>query len=125
MTVYITQLPVVKDRWTGDMVPKFPALEEGGRLREELTRRYGRVEVMLQRGAQPNEESSATIKKKLSSFTESDHLLLLGSPVLMSVAAVYAADRTDTLRLLQWEARAKQKTNFRAGTYAEIVVPIP
>ena len=102
MTVFVIQKQMKLDDATGDLVPRFSSLERA--------KRWGDLKYLLSPTAHPfNPESIISdLKEKLETFTEDDHLLLIGNPALIGMATAIAAKQTSgTVRFLQWPGRQK------------------
>jgi len=124
MSVYATQCPIAKRG--NALVPRFP-VDGRGQPREdaaeywntwmglhtlgrcpddalELRRKYGHLIWVLEPNAAPWTPGVYDLMRdKLKDYNgETDHLLLLGNPILMSMMSVIASEFTDQLQFLQW-----------------------
>jgi hypothetical protein len=124
MKVYATQCPFAK---RGNLlVPRFP-LNARGYLREDaveywntwqglqtlgcipndaldLRRKYGQLIWVLEPNVAPwTPGVMDLLREGLREYNgDTDHLLLLGNPVLMSMMTLYAGEHNNTVRFLQW-----------------------
>jgi hypothetical protein len=100
MSVYATQCPMTK---RGNvLVPKFD-LGIDDPMGRELRHNYGELVWVLEPNWAPwSPGVFDKMKERMKDFKESDYLLLLGNPVLMSMMAVFAGDQVEMLRFLQW-----------------------
>jgi hypothetical protein len=99
--VYVTQNPMRRDAASGDLVHSF-----------DLTsaRQYGELHVLLPSGPQlvttgPLVEQ---LRRKLATFSDKDHLLCLGDPVVIAMASAMVAELNDgVVPLLVWDRRVR------------------
>ncbi len=97
MTVYVVQKQMKLDERTGDLVPRFPTID--------LAKTYGELRYLLSPSASPfrPEPIIEELKNKLTDFSDDDHLLLIGNPILIGLAVSIAADyNSGSLKVLQW-----------------------
>lgn len=96
MTVYVIQDTKWVDPKDGQLKPKFdlsPALE------------FGELSFLLGSNASPFNLGPVLpeLHERLKDFNDDDHLLLIGSPVLLGLAVAIAADVNDgNVKMLQW-----------------------
>lgn len=99
MTVFVVQEPVIRDRSTGDIRPRFDLTPAS---------RYGDLEVLLPAG---NVVLSAApmvkeLRSKLMRFSDEDYLVCVGDPSAIAVAASIAASfNNGRYKLLKWDRR--------------------
>ncbi len=111
MTVFAVQRQMKFDQLKGELVERFPSIHKA--------ERYGRIEFLLSPSASPfnSEVILGELHDKLKSFTNDDHLLLIGNPVLIGMAVSIASFyNSGQVRFLQWSGK-----HFE---YTEIVVKI-
>ena len=101
--VFAVHQPTGRDRDTGAIRPTMdlsPALE------------YGELRFILREFENPFRDINATldeVRRVLGNeMREGDWLLLVGSPVLLGLVAVVAAELFDEFRVLQWDRAAHQ-----------------
>lgn len=101
MTVYVVQKQHQANK-SGELVPKFdltPAAE------------FGPLEYLLSPTAAPWSPESVIdeLHEKLCNFNDTDHLLLVGNPVLIGLAVSVAGYYNDgRVTCLQWSGREKR-----------------
>lgn len=100
-TVFVTQNPMRRDPTSGDLVHAF-----------DLTpaRQYGDIRVLLPSGPTliTTGTAVAQLREKLAGFTDDDHLLCLGDPVVIAIASALAAEVNDgVVPLLVWDRKIK------------------
>jgi hypothetical protein len=108
--VYVTQNPMRRDQASGELVHSF-----------DLTsaRHYGEIHVLLPAGPPMITTAPAVeqLRRRLGAFTDRDHLLCLGDPVIIAMASAMVAELNDgVIPLLVWDRRVK--------AYNSIVVDI-
>ncbi len=103
MTVWAVHQPTGRDRETGQVINTMdlsPA-EEFGELRFVL-RDWENPFADPQATWTEIEESFDEDSQPESGLQEGDYLLLVGNPILIGLVCAAAADRVQTLNLLQW-----------------------
>lgn len=111
MTVFVVQKQMRFDNATGELVPRFSTLEKA--------KKFGRLEYLLSPSAHPFNPPNVIgdLHDKLKNFSDEDHLLLIGNPALIGMAAAVASHYNEgRIRLLQWSGRNSD--------YAEISVRV-
>lgn len=98
MTVYVVQDTKRFDRATGEMYSVHdisPASE------------YGEFRYLLSPTAAPWDPASilSDLTEGLRDFSERDHLLMIGNPILCSMAAVVAYTYSPRIKFLQWNGK--------------------
>lgn len=99
MTVYVVQDQRRYDKDTGTYVPKFdlsPAAE------------HGEIRYLLSPTAAPFNSDGVVkeLRETLADFSDDDHLLLVGNPILIGWSTAIAADFNDgSVSLLQWSGK--------------------
>ena len=98
--VYVTQNPMRRDPTSGDLVHSF----------DLTSARYGEIHVLLPSGP-PLLTTGPTLeqlRRKLATFTDKDHLLCLGDPVVIAMASAMVAELNDgVVPLLVWDRRVR------------------
>lgn len=111
--VFVVQNPHRHNPNTGALEPRFdltPAAE------------YGTLVFLLGPNAKPftSEPVVADLRVGLSDYTDDDHLLLVGSPVLMGWACAIAADMNDGIvSILQWSGREQRYIPVKADLFPD------
>ena len=105
--VYVVQKQMKLDHASGNFVEKFnlnPAKE------------YGEIVYLLSPtcAAWKPEKPMLELQEGLRNFTEDDYLLLIGNPVLLGLASVFAADRVESINFLQWSGRNQRYELIKA-----------
>lgn len=107
MTVFAVQQQMKFDQETRELVPRFPSIKKA--------ERWGEIRYILSPSAHPfnPELVIGDIHEKLSKFSDSDHLLLIGNPGLIGMATAIAAHYNDgNVRFLQWSGRHMSYTEI-------------
>lgn len=101
MKVFATQCPLMKQG--NELVPKFRLGPEDW-MGVELRRRYGQLIWVLEPNVAPwTPGVMDLLREGLREYNgDTDHLLLLGNPVLMSMMTLYAGEHNNRVRFLQW-----------------------
>jgi len=100
--IYATQMPHIMGN--NGLEPKHPELADpGSMLRVRMERQFGSLIWVLQ----PNEAPWSPgvmdkLREALHGYADEDYLLCLGNPILLAMVAVFASERSDKLRFLQW-----------------------
>jgi hypothetical protein len=99
--VYVTQNPMRRDHDSGQLVHTF-----------DLTsaRQYGELHVLLPSGPQLITTGPALeqLRNKLRGFTDRDHLLCLGDPAVIAMAAAMVSEVNDgVVPLLVWDRKVR------------------
>ncbi len=111
MTVYAVQQQMRFVPEKKELAPRFPSINKA--------QRFGNIVYLLSPSAHPfnPELVLGDLHEKLSSFSDSDHLLLIGNPALIGMATAIAAYYNNgRVCMLQWSGRH--------GDYTEIVAEI-
>ena len=101
-TVYVVQNQHKLDKCTQCLVPKFEF--KGAKV-------YGELEFLLSPTASPFSTGPLIdeLKDKLRDFSDEDHLLLVGNPVLIGCSMSIAAEANHgRVRVLQWSGKAQE-----------------
>jgi len=109
MTVYAIQNQMKFDQQKGELVPRFPLINKA--------ERFGKIEFLLSPSAHPfsPETVLGDLHEKLSGFSNDDHLLLIGNPVLIGMATVIASYYNEgSVRFLQWSGRHNDYLEIKA-----------
>lgn len=116
--VYVTQNPMRRDPVSGDLVHTF-----------DLTsaRQYGELQVLLPSG--PPLVTTGTVleqlRHKLSGFTDRDHLLCLGDPVVIAMASAMVAELNDgVVPLLVWDRRVRKYNSVTVDIHRRLPVTV-
>lgn len=110
-TVYVVQNQNKYDHDTGQYVPKFdlsPAFE------------YGQLKFLLSPTASPftPEKVMPDLWEGLADYSNEDHLLLVGNPVLIGWVTAIAADVNDgRVNLLQWSGKERRYLSVAAQVF--------
>jgi hypothetical protein len=100
--VYACQDVLTKPLGSMTLVSKFKLGPEDP-LGIDLRQKYGELRWLLKPNDSPWKPGvMETLKAGLDDYKDGDWLLQLGNPVLMSMMAVFAGDRSERLRFLQW-----------------------
>ena len=110
--VFAVQQPTGRDRDTGkirDTMDLSPAAL------------FGEILFVLREWENPFSNIQATLEEirrvlDVDQFGEDDYLLLVGNPILIGLVTSEAADRVDSLRMLQW--------NRNSGHYTPLSVQL-
>jgi hypothetical protein len=83
--------------------------------------RFGELVYLLTPNAKPHDPSVIKeLKEKLQTFSNDDHLLLVGNPALIGFACAVAADWNEgRLSVLQWDGKKREYVAVRADLYCE------
>lgn len=110
MTVYVVQKQMHLDREKNEYVERFNL---------ETAQEYGDLVYLLSPTAAPFRPDGvlADLRTGLSDFTDEDHLLLIGNPVLIGMAAAIAADRAGTVNFLQWSGKDQKYLSIKADIF--------
>lgn len=112
MTVYAVQQQMRFDQIKKELVPRFTSINKA--------ERWGEIVYLLSPSAHPfnPELVLGDLHEKLSSFSDDDHLLLIGNPGLIGMATSIAAYYNEgRVRLLQWSGRHNEYTEIEAKIY--------
>lgn len=101
--VYVVQFQHHWDPHLGKLVPRFD-LSDAERL--------GRLVYLLSPSAKPGDPRVVPeLCHRLSQYRDGDHLLLIGSPVLIGIAFAIAARANDgRVSALQWSGKLRRYT---------------
>ena len=96
--VYVVQKQMKQDYQSGEFVEKFDL---------SPAKQYGELVYLLSPtcAAWKPEKPMKELQEGLKDFTENDYILLIGNPVLLGLASIFAADRVDSINFLQWSGR--------------------
>lgn len=97
--VYVVQKQMKVDPASGEYVPRFDLTQAEG---------FGKIEYLLSPRAQPYAAGGiiTELYRKLATFSDDDHLLLVGNQCLVGFAMSVAADVNDgRVKILQWSGR--------------------
>lgn len=100
--VYVVQNQHRWDRLENKFVPKFD-FEPAGE--------YGELVDLLSPTAAPfrTETIIAELHDKLANFSDDDHLLLVGNPVLIGISLAIASDYNNgNIKVLQWSGKDRK-----------------
>lgn len=116
--VYVTQNPMRRDAASGDLVHSF-----------DLTgaRQYGELHVLLPFGPQLVTTGPVVeqLRRKLSAFTDKDHLLCLGDPVVIAMASAMVAELNDgVVPLLVWDRRVRSYNSVIVDIHRRLPVTV-
>jgi hypothetical protein len=106
--VYVVQLQHRFDRERGELVPKFDL---------SPAEQHGELVYLLSPTAAPwtPEKIIPELRHKLRDFTDDDHLLLVGNPVLIGWAVAVASHWNEgRVACLQWSGKDKRYTRIEA-----------
>ena len=112
MTVFAVQQQMRFDQAKGELVPRFTSIKKA--------ERWGEIEYLLSPSAHPfnPELVLGDLHEKLSRFSDSDYLLLIGNPGLIGMATSLAAYYNEgRVRLLQWSGRHNEYTEISFKIY--------
>jgi hypothetical protein len=101
--VFVVQEQFVYDRETGQNIPRFPTITKA----EE----FGEIKFILDPPAHPFNQQSILGKfhEALSSFSDDDHLILVGNPILLGMATAIAAYYNQgRVKFLQWSPKGER-----------------
>lgn len=112
--VYIVQNPMRRDQVTGELVHM-----------HDLTpaRRYGDLEVLLPSGPVllSTENAIHSLRQKLQTFDDTDHLLCLGDPVAIAAcASVVSHINNGVVPLLVWDRRVREYISIRIDLFKRL-----
>lgn len=100
MTVFAVQNQMRFDQEKGELVERFPSIHKA--------ERYGKIEFLLSPSASPFSPDLVIgdLHFKLKDFSDADHLLLVGNPVLIGLSVAIAAHyNSGRIRFLQWSGK--------------------
>lgn len=106
--VYVVQNHGKYDEKTGLVKPKFNL---------DPAKQYGELVFLLSPMNVPSNPKAAIgkLRKKLSNFSDQDHLLLIGSPCFIGWSVAIAADINDgRVKVLQWNGERKEYFSISA-----------
>lgn len=112
MTVYAVQQQMRFDQTRKELVPRFTSISKA--------ERWGQILYLLSPSAHPFNPDLVLgdMHEKLSSFSDDDHLLLIGNPGLIGMATAIAAHYNGgSVKLLQWSGRHNEYTEIVAKIY--------
>ena len=112
MTVYAVQQQMRFDAEKHELVPRFPSIKKA--------EQWGEIIYILSPSAHPfnSELVLGDIHEKLSSFTDDDHLLLIGNPGLIGMSTAIAAHYNEgRVKFLQWSGRHNEYTEIVAKIF--------
>ena len=107
MTVYAVQKQMKFDQEKKELVPRFTSINKA--------ERWGEIVYLLSPSAHPfsPELVLGDIHEKLSSFSDDDHLLLIGNPGLIGMTTAIACYYNEgRVKLLQWSGRHNEYTEI-------------
>lgn len=102
--VYVVQEPMVIDRGTGRVRPRFSL---------DPAKEYGSISILLNWSEKPEDSRHLLwlLRDRLKDYREGDYLLMTGSPLMMSLAACIAAEMNQgRVRLLNWDNLLREYT---------------
>ena len=111
--VYVVQKQMKVDPRTGDMVPRFDLTQAD---------HFGRIEFLLSPKARPYSAGGiiTELYNKLDTFSDEDHLLLVGNQCLVGFAMSVAADVNEgRVNILQWSGRDQAYVEIKADINEE------
>jgi len=106
--VYVVQKQMKVDPNSGDMISRFDLTQA-----EE----FGKIEFLLSPSARPYGVGGiiTELYEKLDTFSDNDHLLLVGNQCLVGLAMSVAADMNDgRVNILQWSGRDQAYVEIKA-----------
>lgn len=112
MTVYVIQQQMRFDQTLKELVPRFTSINKA--------ERWGEIKYLLSPSAHPFNPDLVLgdMHEKLQSFSDNDHLLLIGNPGLIGMATALAAHYNEgRVKLLQWSGRHNEYTEIAAQIY--------
>lgn len=112
MTVYVVQQQMKFDPVKRELVPRFSSISKA--------ERYGSIVYVLSPSAHPfsPELVLGDIHEKLSSFSDRDHLLLIGNPGIIGMCSAVAAYYNEgRVKFLQWSGKHSEYTEIAAKIY--------
>lgn len=107
MTVYTVQQQMKFDAISKELVPRFSSLSKA--------EKWGKIEFLLSPSANPFDPEFVLgdIHEKLSGFSDNDHLLLIGNPVLIGMSTAIASYYNEgSVKFLQWSGRHREYTEI-------------
>ena len=111
--VFIVQMAHRLDRRTNELVP----------VDVSSAAQYGTLVELLSPSAKPfwpNDEVVRELHEGLRTYTPDDHLLMIGNPCLIAMAAAVAANYSGgSLNLLQWHGKQKLYIPVRVDLQVE------
>lgn len=112
MTVYVIQNQMRFDHTKQELVPRFDLTSAS---------EYGEIEFLLSPSAGPFSPESilSELREKLADFTDDDHLLLIGNPVLIGLASAIASDMAGIVNFLQWSGKDQKYIIIRADVFPD------
>ena len=111
--VYVVQKQMKVDPRTGYMVPRFDLTQAD---------HFGRIEFLLSPKARPYSAGGiiTELYNKLDTFSDEDHLLLVGNQCLVGFAMSVAADVNEgRVNILQWSGRDQAYVEIKADINEE------
>ena len=112
MTVFVVQQQMRYNPSTGKPEPRFPTISKA--------ERHGEIEYCLSPNEHPfNLESVlGALHESLSGFSDTDHLILVGNPILLGSASAIAAHYNEgRVKFLQWSAKQNDYIVIKAQIY--------
>lgn len=112
MTVFVVQQQMRFDQARKELVPRFSSINKA----EE----WGEIDYLLSPSAHPfnPELVLGDLHEKLSGFSDSDYLLLIGNPGLIGMATSIAAYYNEgQVKFLQWSGRHNEYTEIVTKIY--------
>lgn len=109
MTVYVVQKQMKYNAETGQNEPRFSTITKA--------ERWGELHYCLQPGQHPfnMEPVLGSLHEALSGFSDEDHLVLVGNPVLIGLATAIASHYNDgKVSFLQWSARSNDYVKLQS-----------
>ena len=97
--MYVVQKPMMRDRQTRRLVPKFDL---------SPAEHFGRLEYLIDQDLNPFAGMKSTIarlRKNLQGLRETDHMLLIGNPILIGLVSTIASEFCDRINFLQWSGK--------------------
>lgn len=117
MTVYVVQNHTKYNRDTGIYEPVFDLSPAAS---------YGPLIFLLSPSAAPWSGQSivADLHAGLADFSDDDYLLMVGNPVLCSMAAAIASDRNEgRIKFLQWHGKDRRYIPIEVQLFGEDEAP--
>lgn len=112
MTVLAIMKQMKFDQDKGGLVERFPSVHRA--------ERFGKIEYLLSPSASPFTADLVIgdLHQKLKDFSDEDHLLLIGNPILIGMAVSIAAHyNSGRVRFLQWSGKHSDYTEVVAKIY--------
>jgi hypothetical protein len=100
--VYVVQEPMILDRATGRVRPRFSL---------DPAKRYGTISILLGWSEEVKDSRHLLwiLRDRLKDYSDGDYILMTGSPTMMAIAACVAAEfNMGRVKLLNWDNLTRQ-----------------